>query len=191
MWLASWCPQGCLAPSAQHTTATDCMKLRTPATGHATHHELHGPWCHGRVHLLAGKARVGDTWHGKVQCTVKASCCCVLYTCNDCPIAFFFPRAYLHAQEMESPGRGQLALYHRLAAVTCCFAGLCTADTRVLVSFELRSNAVKETFLAEAQKEFKQVGSNSWTDSVLKHGICAKWVSPPCPVCHPTKQYTG
>uniref|UniRef100_A0A383VXQ9 FAM86 N-terminal domain-containing protein n=1 Tax=Tetradesmus obliquus TaxID=3088 RepID=A0A383VXQ9_TETOB len=35
--------------------------------------------------------------------------------------------------------------------------GLCGPDTRVLVSFELRSNAVKETFLAEAAKAFTQV----------------------------------
>jgi hypothetical protein len=39
-----------------------------------------------------------------------------------------------------------------------CRAGLCSADTRVLVSFELRSSAVKETFLAEAAKAFTQVG---------------------------------
>jgi hypothetical protein len=38
-----------------------------------------------------------------------------------------------------------------------CCAGLCSADTVVLVSFELRSSAVKETFLAEAAKAFTQV----------------------------------
>lgn len=38
-------------------------------------------------------------------------------------------------------------------------AGLCPGpETRVLVSFELRSSAVKETFLQEAHKAFSQVG---------------------------------
>jgi hypothetical protein len=37
-------------------------------------------------------------------------------------------------------------------------ADLCNgSETRVLVSFELRSSAVKETFLQEANKAFKQV----------------------------------
>jgi len=38
------------------------------------------------------------------------------------------------------------------------YAGLCNGgETRVLVSFELRSSAVKETFLREAHKAFSQV----------------------------------
>jgi hypothetical protein len=37
-------------------------------------------------------------------------------------------------------------------------ADLCNgSETRVLVSFELRSSAVKETFLQEARKAFTQV----------------------------------
>lgn len=43
------------------------------------------------------------------------------------------------------------------AGLLWCPAGLCHAGSRVLVSFELRSSAVKETFLAEAHKEFSQV----------------------------------
>lgn len=43
--------------------------------------------------------------------------------------------------------------------ICCCSAAdLCNgSETRVLVSFELRSSAVKETFLQEAAKAFSQV----------------------------------
>jgi len=36
-------------------------------------------------------------------------------------------------------------------------AGLCTSNTVCLVSFELRSSAVKETFVREAAKAFSRV----------------------------------
>lgn len=44
-----------------------------------------------------------------------------------------------------------------LAGMSAAPAGLCSAKTVVLVSFELRSEAVKSTFLDEATKEFSQV----------------------------------
>jgi hypothetical protein len=43
-------------------------------------------------------------------------------------------------------------------------AGLCNGSkTRVLVSFELRSSAVKETFLQEAGQAFSQVRGSGGT----------------------------
>ena len=70
-----------------------------------------------------------------------------------------------------------------MAAAVCC-AGLCGPDTRVLVSFELRSSAVKETFLAEAAKAFTQVGGmhgQAVGSQGVSLGPCrSSWLLPSC-----------
>lgn len=62
------------------------------------------------------------------------------------------------------------ASHHPCLVCVHLAAGLCNGSkTRVLVSFELRSSAVKQTFLQEAEQAFSQVrGMGSTGGSVDK-----------------------
>lgn len=71
--------------------------------------------------------------------------------------------SWQHLWRLQAAQVGEKVTHRRLCAeVVCCCccaaADLCNgSETRVLVSFELRSSAVKETFLTEAHKAFTQV----------------------------------